>query len=225
MNSGAKRSVYCEDALRWLHAQNEITGASFVASLPDISEFPNFSMEEWKTWFTQTVSLILSRCPDQGVCVFFQSDIKVNGVWIDKGYLCQKTAEALGHELLWHKIVCRVPAGQPTFGRPAYSHLLCFSKGLRLTDLSRATADVLPESGEKTWQRGMGLETCLSVARFIAEQTSSHTVVNPFCGEGSMLAAANALGLHAIGIERSPKRAEKSRRQSLSLDHKSWLLR
>lgn len=218
------RIVHCQDALAWLGAQSVLEGCSLVSSMPDISEFPNYSLSEWKQWFSQTASLILSKCPDNGVTIFYQSDIKHEGAWVDKGYLCQKTAESLGHELLWHKIACRAPAGTPTFARPSYSHLLCFSKGLRLVDMKLASADVMADIGEKTWQRGMGLKACLTVAKFIAQQTSSHTVVNPFCGEGSMLAAANTLNLNAIGIERSPKRAEKARLQRVSPDEQSWEL-
>ena len=219
--SMAQRTVYCEDAITWLNSQQKLEGCSLVASMPDISEF-SLSLEEWKTWFMNTATLILSRCPDEGVTIFYQSDIKNQGTWVDKGYLCQKAAEALGHSLLWHKILCRSPAGLTTFGRPSYSHLLCFSKTLLLTDLSKSTADVVPDLGEKTWERGMGLTACLLIAKFVAEQTKCQTIVNPFCGEGSMLAAANYLGLNAIGIERSSKRAGKSRRQQIANDGKSW---
>ncbi len=215
------RSVYCEDAILWLESKEIQAGCSFVTSMPDISEFPGHSLSDWKKWFIQTASLVLSRCPDDGVTIFYQSDIKVDGAWVDKGYLCQKAAEALGHELLWHKVVCRSPAGIATFGRPSYSHMLCFSKAVK-AELSKSTADVIPDLGDKTWQRGMGLEACLIAAKFIAEQTSTTTIINPFCGEGSMLAVANACELHAIGIERSPKRAEKARTLQVVKEKPSW---
>lgn len=217
----SERSIHCADAIEWLKSIPVQAEASFVASMPDISEFPSYSLNEWKEWFVQTATLILSRCPDEGVTIFYQSDIKHEGTWVDKGYLCQKAAESLGHELLWHKVVCRSPAGIATFGRPSYSHILCFSKKLRV-DVSQSTPDVIPDIGEKTWQRGMGLEACLMIAKFIKEQTHSTVMVNPFCGEGSMLAAANALGLKAVGIEKSPKRAQKAQDLTLVRDNKSW---
>jgi hypothetical protein len=215
------RSVFCEDAISWLESREIQTGCSLVTSMPDISEFPGYSLSDWKAWFVQTASLVLSRTCPQGVTIFYQSDIKVDGTWVDKGYLCQKAAEALGHELLWHKVICRSPAGIATFGRPAYSHMLCFSKELRV-DISKSTADVIPDLGDKTWQRGMGLEACLMAAKFIHDQTPSKTLINPFCGEGSMLAAANFIGLEAIGIERSPKRAEKARVLQILKESSSW---
>lgn len=221
-HSPPDREVFCQDAVTWLQQQETLTGCSLVGSLPDISEFPQLSLAEWKEWFISTAGLLFSRCPDDGVTIFYQSDIKHQGTWVDKGYLCQRAAEIAGHELLWHKIACRSPAGMPTFGRPAYTHLLCFSKKLR-AEVSQSTADVLPDLGDKTWMRGMGLEACLMIAKFISEQTPSQTMVNPFCGEGSMLAAANSYKLNAIGIERSQKRAEKARHISLSRDYKNWI--
>lgn len=215
------RTIYCEDALQWLSHQSDLTHASLVASLPDFSEFPSLTLSEWKIWFIQAAKLILSKTPEDGVTLFYQSDIKHEGLWVDKGHLCQKAAEEVGAELLWHKIICRSPAGIATFGRPSYSHMLCFSKKLK-SDVAKSTADVLPDMGEKTWQRGMGLNACLMAAKFIAEQTSSKKVINPFCGMGSMLAAANLFGLEAIGIERSPKRAEQAGRLEISQDRKEW---
>lgn len=216
------RIIHCEDAIKWLNTYELTPQTSFVTSLPDISEFPGFDLFQWKEWFSQTAQLILGKCPSDGVTIFYQSDIKVEGTWIDKSYLCQKAAEITGHELLWHKIVCRSPAGIATYGRPSYSHILCFSKNRRL-DPSLSTPDVLPEIGDKTWQRGMGLQACLMIARFIATQINSHTLVNPFCGEGSMIAAANAYNLNAVGIDKSPKRAQKARTIKLSQDKRSWV--
>lgn len=171
----------------------------------------------------QTAELVMSRCPDDGVSVFYQTDIRIEGEWVDKAYLCQKAAEKLGHQLIWHKVIARVPVGTASFGRPGYSHILCFSKKFR-PDLRHSTPDVLPELGEKTWVRGMGFEACRMIARFLKEQVNSSTLIHPFCGEGGMLAMANSVGLDAIGIERSPRRAARARRQQLTHDGQGWVL-
>lgn len=218
----SSRVVYCEDALVWLERADILTGSSLVASLPDISEFPQHSLSQWKEWFVSAAKLLLSKTPNDGVAVFYQSDIKSDGTWIDKGFLCQSAAASLGFDTLWHKIGCRVPPGNSSFGRCGYSHILCFSRGVRAA-VNKSSADVLPSIGEKTWERGMGLDACRLVARFIAEETSCRTLVHPFCGEGGMLAVANAMGLNAIGIERSPKRAEAARRMGVDLDRGVWI--
>jgi len=219
--TAAQRTVHCLDAVGWLRASGVIEQASFVASLPDISEFSGLSLDGWREWFVSTAQLIFRCTPDNGVTVFYQSDIKLEGTWVDKGYLCQRAAEALGSALLWHKMVCRAPPGQATFGRPGYSHIMCFSKGIRPL-LGASTADILPALGDRAWNRGMGLEACVMIAKFISQETPSKMVVNPFCGKGSMLAAANAFGLSAMGIERSQKRAEAAGRLILNTEKLLW---
>jgi hypothetical protein len=208
--------VHCTDAVAWLQTQGVLTGCSIVTSLPDVSELSGLSLPEWKRWFVDAARLVLSRLPEDGVALFYQTDIKPSGVWVDKGYLCSRAAEEEGCETLFHKVVCRKPAGTITFGRPSYSHLLCYARGVR-ANLARATADVLPELGEMTWTKGMGVAACVTACRFILEHTPSHTVVDPFCGLGTALAVANALGLDAVGVELSPKRARRARNLRLEL--------
>lgn len=215
------RVVFCEDAIAWLENSAVLSNCSLVTSLPDISEFPKFSVDQWKDWFSKTAALVISKTPDDGVTIFYQTDIKLGGVWIDKGYLCQKAAEDQGTQLVWHKIICRSEPGQATFGRTGYTHLLCFSKTIR-EQPKASTADVVPDLGEKTWEKGMGLKACWIIGNFIKDQTRSTTIVNPFCGQGSMLAVANTLNLLAIGIERSPKRAEIARELRVETGGKRW---
>jgi hypothetical protein len=76
---------------------------------------------------------------------------------------------------------------------------------------------VLPDAGEVTWTRGMGVQACLLACRFILEHTPTRTVVDPFCGHGTALAVANALGLDAVGVELSRKRAKKARNLRLAV--------
>jgi tRNA/tmRNA/rRNA uracil-C5-methylase (TrmA/RlmC/RlmD family) len=85
---------------------------------------------------------------------------------------------------------------------------------LRLTP-AQSTADVLPALGEMPWARAMGAEVCDAVASFLLAYTACRTVVDPFCGHGTMLAVANARGLAAVGVEASRKRAEKARALTL----------
>jgi hypothetical protein len=215
------REVFCDDAVAWLERYEDRGGTSFLGSLPDFSEFQTWTLGQWKEWFEATAALILTKTSPDGVSIFFQSDIKHEGLWVDKAFLVQKAAERLGHGLLFHKIFCRSAPGTVMFGRPAYSHMLAFSRTV-VPDVARSTADVLPDLGAKTWVRGMGLEASLFAATFVRKHTATRTLVNPFCGEGSVLAAANHAGLNAVGIERSPKRAEKARHLRVAPGGKSW---
>lgn len=209
------REVHCGDALEWLRGRAPQPGTALLTSLPDFSEFPNHSLAAWQEWFDQAASAVLACCPPDGVALFYQSDVRVDGLWIDKSRLVQQAAQRQNKDLLWHKIVCRVPPGNPSFGRPGYAHLLCFSAGLRLPP-QRSFADVLVSGGKATWARGIGLETCRLVCRFLRRQTPVHTLIAPFCGQGLALAVAEEHGLRAIGIEKSPQRARQAERCSLS---------
>ncbi|MCE7893878.1 MAG: SAM-dependent methyltransferase [Myxococcales bacterium] len=204
------RSVIHGDGVEWLRRARLPATHAVVTSMPDSSELPSLGFAGWRAWFVETAALVMRQVADDSVAVFFQTDVKREGVWVDKGYLVARGAELAEVELLWHKIVCRAPAGTTTFGRPAYAHLSCFSKTLRL-DPKSSSADVLPRLGEMPWPRAMGVEACAAVCRFLRASTSCTTVVDPFCGIGTMLAVANAHGLDAIGVERSAKRASRAR--------------
>ena len=205
------REVHCADALVWLREKGILPGCSFITSLPDISEVPHLrTVEAWSRWFVDAARTVLACVPEEGVAIFYQSDVKKAGVWVDKGFLVSRAAQEEGFETVWHKIVCRKPPGTLTHGRAAYAHLLCFSRGVKL-DLSRALPDVLADGGPSVWTRGMGVEACRLACRFVLQSTQTRTVVDPFCGKGSVLAVANDMGLSAVGVELSAKRARWAR--------------
>ena len=54
----------------------------------------------------------------------------------------------------------------------------------------------------------------MPACRFVLAQTGTRTVVDPFCGHGTVLAVANELGLGAIGVEIGRKRAKQAQRLS-----------
>jgi hypothetical protein len=210
----ATRVIHEGDGAAWLRAAALPPDQAIVTSLPDHSEVPLLGFEGWRRWFVETAELACRQVSGTSVVVFYQTDVKHEGTWVDKAYLVARGAEAAGSACLWHKVVCRVPAGVTTHGRPAYSHLLCFSRGLRLAP-GRSSPDVLPRLGEMPWPRAMGAEACRAVCRFLLAHTACRTVVDPFCGLGTMLAVANAHGLDAVGVELSPKRARRARELQL----------
>ncbi len=206
------------DGVQWLKAAAPLAPTqAIITSLPDSSELPRLGFEGWREWFVETAAICCQSVADDAVCVFFQTDIKKDGLWVDKGFLVQLGAERAGSGLLWHKVVCRAPAGTTTFGRPAYAHLLCFSRSLRLLP-GQSSADVLPELGAMPWARAMGTAACAAACRFLLAHTSCRGVVDPFCGIGTLLAVANEHGLDAVGVEISGKRARKAEALMLGED-------
>jgi hypothetical protein len=112
---------------------------------------------------------------------------------------------------VFHKIVCREPPGTVSYGRPNYSHLLCFAK--RPSTLRRASGpDVLADAGFMSWSKATGERACEYCCRFLREATLTRVVVDPFCGHGTVLAVANALGLAAIGVDSSARKCRAARR-------------
>lgn len=206
----ASRVVHCADALAWLRDNQLPDACAVVTSLPDVSELRGMALPAWREWFMATAELLLRKAPDRAPVVFYQSDIRRDGQWVDKGHLVQCAADRAVSVLQWHRIVCRAPAGQQTGGRPGYAHLLCFARGWQAPH-DDGCGDVLPQMGAMTWPRAMGLAACEFTVRWLRAHTGVRVVVDPFCGVGTVLAAANRCGLDAVGVERSTSRARRAR--------------
>jgi hypothetical protein len=205
----AGRQVICGDGRAWLREAKLGPEDAIVTSLPDVSELPQLGLDAWRDWFVETSQLACEAAHEDATVIFFQTDIKRDGRWVDKGYLVQKAAERSGLACLFHKIVCRAGPGTTTFGRPAYAHLLAFSKKARF-EIARSIPDVLPSPGHMPWSRAMGVAACELTCRFLRDTTPARRVIDPFCGAGTMLAIANRFGLAALGVEISRRRAKKA---------------
>jgi hypothetical protein len=210
------RVVHHGDAISWLRDNTPLEGASVVTSLPDVSELPALDLPGWRRWFEDAAELTMRAVPDEGVAIFFQSDIRHEGRWVDKGALCTRAAERAGLELLFHRIVCRLPPGTATFGRASYAHLLGFSRRPLPTPRG-PRADVLPDGGRVVGRKAMGVEACYQACRFIHDETPTRRVVDPFCGWGTVLAVANALGLDAVGVDISVRMCRRARALQVDL--------
>ena len=116
-----------------------------ITSLPDVEELQADGIrarEHYQQWFVDTAAQIMHKVQPDAYAIFYQSDAKVNGVWVDKGHLLCRAAERAGLYLLWHKIACITPPGKAKMGRPSYSHMLCFSK--RLNNIQVAQVIIIP---------------------------------------------------------------------------------
>jgi len=180
-----------------------------VTSLPDVSEV-GLTLPVWREWFLAAVQLVVAAVPDDSAAIFFQSDIKRDGGWIDKGALVMSAAEAAGARVLFHKLICRRPPGTLTLGRPGYTHLIAVSRMLRCPDVL-PIPDIITDAGRQPWVRAMGVRAAAHAVRFARDQAGAKVIFDPFCGVGTVLAVANRLGLDALGVEKAKKRCEQSR--------------
>lgn len=213
-NLSPGREVHCADAIPWMKARGVIAGACAVTSLPDVSEV-GLALPAWRAWFLEAVKLVVDAVPETGAALFFQSDIKRDGAWIDKGALVTRAAEDAGARILFHKIVCRRPPGMLTMGRPGFTHLIAVSRAMQCPDVL-PIPDVIADAGRQPWVRAMGVRAAGHAVRFARDQVGARVVFDPFCGVGTVLAAANAVGLDALGVELARKRCEQARSLALA---------
>lgn len=212
--SAPSRRVFQADALAWMDANPPEPNASVVTSLPDVSELTQYDLAGWRTFFVSAARRVIRWVPPESVAIFYQSDIRVEGALVDKGYLVMKAAEEEGASLLWHKIVCRKPPGFIAHGRSGYSHMIAVTRG-PIPPMRAPGPEVLPDAGVMPWSRAMGTTACLVACRYLLDNTPTRVVVDPFCGRGTVLAVANELGLDAIGVDVSKRRCHAARAMSL----------
>ncbi len=81
-----RREIVCAEAIAWMRTRGRIEGACAVTSLPDVSEVGK-TLPAWREWFLDAVRVVVDAVPDESAALFFQSDIKRDGAWIDKGAL------------------------------------------------------------------------------------------------------------------------------------------
>lgn len=203
------REVHCADAIPWMKHRGVMAGACVVTSLPDVSEV-GLKLPAWRDWFLDAVRLVVEAVPAESAALFFQSDIKRDGIWIDKGDFVIRAAEAAGARVLFHKIVCRRPPGMLTMGRPGFTHFIAVSRTMQCPDVL-PIPDIIPDAGRQPWIRAMGVRAAAYAVRFARDQAGAKIIFDPFCGVGTVLAVANACGMDALGVELHQKRCEQAR--------------
>lgn len=198
-----------------------------VTSLPDVTELRNpplsiSSAAEYSLWFTATVEVLVSKLRRNCVAVFFQTDAVCGEAFIDKAALCAAGAAQAGGAPFFHKIALRAPLGALKRSTPGFTHVLCFvgPSGLDapVSSAARGAERRWPDTfarGATAWPRGIGADAARLAAAFLRDGLGADTMLNPFCGTGITLAAANDAGMDALGVDLSPKRARHARLMQL----------
>ncbi len=183
-----------------------------VSSIPDVSETGQ-SDAAWRSFFVDVAGSLLRLCDERGLLVLMQTDVRRDGVWIDKSALVTRGVRDAGGTLLMRKVVCRRPPGSTSSKRAAFTHLLVYGRAPLSPGLPDVIADVIVDGGPVTWTRGVGLYAARAAVDVVVRHApATQVIVDPFCGEGMILAVANERGLDALGVERHRKRAELARR-------------
>lgn len=181
-------------------------------SLPDPGDMDPGVPPDWAgyaVWYQEAVALMLRQLAPAQSLVLFQTDRKQGGVWHSKVVLATLAAESAGCRLLWHKVVCNRRPGATDLHRPGYSHLLAYSaKGKP----GPATPDVILPSG-RLYRNGMPVAAAQAAVAHLARTAT--TVLDPFCGYGTVLAAANVAGLGALGVDQDPAMVDRAKAATL----------
>ena len=206
-----KRKVRCCDGLEFLQTAGEVK--ALITSLPDAGEM-GYALNDYQTWFSHATALLMSAVASDGVIVFYQTDRRHKGTLLSKAALLCNTASSQGLRLLWHKIVLQSNVGTISLFRPSYTHMMAFSKLLRS---GKPTPDVI-EAGKKIYKNGMGINAASVAVRFARHSAKTRTIYDPFCGQGTVLAVANALGCDSIGCDIDPSQCNQARKLRLKLN-------
>lgn len=219
---GSTRVVWNMDTLDWLDGRVQLdmpVRYNIITSIPDISELgtrrQRVDAEDYEDWFIEVVSKIMNVLPPDNVAIFYQTPGRssgIGGAWLDKGHLCQLGARSAGARCVWQKIALDGPPGIERAGRPGFVNMLCFSKQHALPSSADGaarfkTVDVLYR-GSMSYRKAMGEEACREAVSYCerwvdGKFSSQRAVVDPFCGHGSVLAAANCSGASAYGLDLS----------------------
>ena len=205
------REVICCNAFDKLSTAEPMRAV--ITSLPDASEV-ECGLAGYERWFIRSVRAVLQSVSREGVAIFYQGDRKHDGVLLSKSNLLCNTARSLKYQFLWHKIVLRSLPGTVNLFRPSYLHLIAFSRSLRS---GRATPDVI-EPGATVYRNAMNVNAALVAARFAIEVAKASTIHDPFCGRGTVLAVANALGCKSVGYDINEDQCAHARALRIEID-------
>lgn len=186
--------LICQDSLPWLRAHRDV--GSIITSMPDADEV-DMELEEWHDWFLAAAFQCMCSTSEKACTIFYQTDRKARGQHISKAQILFDAAKhpALKMRCLWHKIVLRHEIGMTDMYRPGFTHLIAFSRAMKV---GTATPDVM-HAGKFLHRHAAGIDA----ARFAVEyaRRADNRMVDPFCGFGTFPLIANALDMHAIGID------------------------
>ena len=100
---------------------------------------------------------------------------------------------------------------QHTIGSPNFTHMMCFGKGADIRYDARFfnCPDIIPR-GLMLWPKAIGVDPTVLGIRFLRDLVGVERVVDPFCGVGTILAVANALGLASEGVDLSRQKCERA---------------
>ncbi|MHB1952418.1 MAG: hypothetical protein ACYCOU_01615 [Sulfobacillus sp.] len=207
------RTIICADAMDWLRRQRDQSIGNVITGICDLDEMPGqTSLEDYRRFFFEIAKLIMKKVRPENYAIFIQTDRKYQGTWVDKSHWLNQCAESVASELKWHRICLTRDVGSTDLHRPTFSHMMCFS---RVGRPGAAFPDVLPVGHKRLYKNATSLVAADYAVRFVKENARDPTIIDPFCGRGTIPAVANAYGCPAVGIDIDPDQCAQSQKLAL----------
>lgn len=197
-----ERWVICADAYQYIKASDGGFKA-VICGVPGLAE-TGLEWEDWQEWANFHISAICEKMDPNGVFMVYCTDRRKNGRLLDRQHVLSAYAQASGLRPIFHKIILRRDPGKSDLFRPAYSNLIAFSKNITA---GSPTPDVI-HAGRMEYKNAIGANASRFAMEFFGRKTDTETVLNPYCGSGSVLKIANEYGFRAIGIDNDREQCE-----------------
>jgi len=189
------------DSLVWLKDQKPFK--AIITSLPDKEEV-GMSELGWVQWLHHACELLAEKVDENGIIFFYQMNRRINGRLIDKNFLISRVFIGAGYNKIIEKVCLKQKVGTINPFRPTYTNLFAFSKSIRA---GKSTADVI-FAGQMLYKNAMGSNAIQYCLDFIRTNVKTNTILDPFCGQGSILLGAKSKFFEGIGVDIDPEQIE-----------------
>lgn len=173
-------------------------------SLPDAAEVGG-DIDRWWPRFIGWATMCVRHTDPNGYAIFYQTDRRADGRLHDKAAMIVEAAGQAGARVIWHKIA--VHSFGTSLYRPAFSHLIAVSRSGRA---GRPTPDVWA-AGEKVYPDAIDSASLRMGLDFLIARGAT-SLVDPFCGMGSIPVGALERGLSSVSIDIDPAMVAETRR-------------
>ena len=200
-----ERTVTCMDAMDWLDREGGYK--AIITSLPDMEEV-GMVESNWSSWILNACFKLQDALDDDGVIFFYQTDRRFSGRVIDKKNLISKAFSINGYSMILSKVVLKREPEVVSLFRPSYTNLFAFSRNITS---GKPTPDVI-RAGNMLYKNAMGFDAIKMCLDFISNKVDTDTILDPFCGMGSVLKVANDMGFHSVGVDIDKKQCKEARK-------------
>jgi hypothetical protein len=149
----------------------------------------------WRNWFGDALRLAMVASGPVFPAIFYVTDRRYDSRLVSKAAMVFEAAEGMRRGILWHKIALRRDVGKVDLFRPTFSHVIAV--GGASCRPGPQSPDVF-QRGKTLYANGMGCEAARFAVRHVA---SAGIVYNPFCGRGTVLAAADEVNIDSLGVD------------------------